>query len=266
MKTRHTHFLLRTVFTLSFCLTMLAGPLLSIGQTVVISQSGYSTSGALTNVLGSSSDYNTFLQMAWTNNQGGACRDLAPAATAQEPTSFYTIFGADGTLRLNYSFNQNMQAATSGGSFRPLTPAADPRCILQGADSTSWMLTFNSIVDASTQSAFDPALGIGSVGFTILPRNHSTYPLDVRVTVTLSDSSTMTSTIAVGGSGSIVADIADRIGYFLTYRAPSGKTIASLTFETFQTNTTTPVSTRLAIDQLGFALPLPPKGTVMYIK
>ena len=240
---------------LRFCApAFLASVLALSGQTSTVSQGSYDLAGDLTDVVGSSSAFNSSIQSAWADDAGGSIVDLSPSGSNGAST-FFTEFGTNGAFRLNYSTDVAMQAATNTGSFRPLT--GGQRTTLQQADSTGWTLTFNSIADASTL-VVNPTLGIGSVGFTLLPRGHATYPLDVRATVTLSDNSTLSNTQALGDSNAYGK------GYFFTYSARSGTTISSITFETFETGTMTAVSTRLAMDQMGYTV-IPETGTYALI-
>ncbi|MEM7809214.1 MAG: PEP-CTERM sorting domain-containing protein [Planctomycetota bacterium] len=153
---------------------------------------------------------------------------------------FTVDLGAGDSRTLSFSTDQTMQSATSSGSFGPITPIAGSRAFLQAANSTGWALTFDSVTDA---------IGIGSFGMTLLPRENTTYPLDAVVTVTFSDLTTATTTERLG-------DVKFQSDTFVGFDAPVGETITGFRIETFDV-AGAPVSTRFGIDQLGFVAVVP---------
>ncbi|MEM6392723.1 MAG: PEP-CTERM sorting domain-containing protein [Planctomycetota bacterium] len=219
---------MKTAACFSLATAALAGPSLS-AATLLATQSSYNTTGINVNT-SQAAAFDVALSAAASNGLAAAS-DLTNFINDDSEFSLDSAEGFD----VAFSTSPVMQSAASGGSFVPLTT----RAMLQTDDSTGWTATINS----STAP-------INQVGMTLLPRAHPTYPLDVVVTFTLSDLSTQTIDVDLGNSTGG--------GTFIGFAADPGLSITSFSLDTFANGTTTPVSTRVAIDQIGFiAIPEP---------
>lgn len=159
-------------------------------------------------------------------------------------------YGASETNIFNFTTSQSTQFVTGTGSFLPISGVNG---FTQISDQTSQLFTFNADGDGAVSDA--PL--VSQIGFTLLSRANAAYPLDVLATATYTDSSTQAVT-------STLSNVKGATDTFVSFLAPLGEGISTLNLQSFQTGTTTPVSTRIAIDDLGFiTIPEPASLTLL---
>jgi len=210
---------------------------------------GYPGSGQVDTEAGSSdvSAFATTITNAIDNDLGAT---LTFGTSAFSPTTIGIIdvnFGTSLNRSVTVTASEEIQTVSSGGSFDPITG----RGITTVSDWSSYTLSFSGVEDAGGSIANS---GLVELGFTVLSRSDPDFPLDVEALVTFDDSSTtsLSSTI----SGSKGGD-----NTFFQFEAPSGRLIDSVSLSAFQTGTSTPVSTRIGVDDIGFVTSIPEPST-----
>ena len=141
--------------------------------------------------------------------------------------------------------DRTMQAfSPPAGSFWTVSGNPNGYGITTSTDQAMYNLAIGPISDANTLAVL-PNDRVVKLGFVVCSRTHATYPLDVKATVSYTDGTTesVTSTISAPRT---VDDT------FYGFTAPAGAGITNLLLESFSVGTTTPVSSRIGIDDLGF--------------
>lgn len=230
--------------------TLAAAP--APGASVFDDFRGYVTDGIDVNTT-EAEDFDSAVQAAWDADRGASLRFRSLISGTDFDT---TAFGAGDSVRLAFTTNESMQSAGDNGSFGPLTSEESGKvhAFLQSSDSNGWALTFGDVTDADTGDVLN--LGVAQVGMTLLPRNDSTYPLDAVVTASFSDSTDESITVNLG-------DTKNDTDTFVGFTAPTGEAITGFTIDTFATGTSDAVSTRVALDQLGFVLVPEPSSVAL---
>ncbi len=168
---------------------------------------------------------------------------------------FRGTYGINNTKRLMITSDRALQAfAPPGGTFWTVSGNPNGYGVTTATDQTAFNLAIGPINDAVT---LDPLSTdkVVKLGFVVCSRTHATYPVDVKATVSYTDGSTesVTSTISPPRTSDDT---------FYGFTAPNGEGISNLLLESFSVGTTTPVATRVGIDDLGFVTfseaPLPP--------
>ena len=122
---------------------------------------------------------------------------------------------------------------------------------MQDGDTyTSLSFTVGDVRDNNTGTLMADDY-INQIGFTILSRNNVSHPIDVKVTATYSDASTTVipaTTIDASKGGDDT---------FFGFTAAEGLSISSILIESFAVGTSTPETTRMGIDDLGFIIVSP---------
>jgi hypothetical protein len=216
--------------------------------------------GAGTNFVDSSArpapnDLATFsnaVYSAYADNLGG---DFHFPTTFTTATVFQGTYGTSGTKRLTFTADRTMQPfAPPAGSFWTVSGNPNGYGITTSTDQAAYNLAIGPISDAVS---LNPLSGdkVVKLGFVVCSRTHATYPLDVKATVSYTDGTTesVTSTISAPRTFDDT---------FYGFTAPGGAGITNLLLESFTVGTTTPVATRIGIDDLGFVTvsegPVPP--------
>lgn len=179
-------------------------------------------------------------ETAFDNNRGGTF-DFPTTTSSNHQTEFRGAFGDGKEIR--FTSTQLIQSVGwPSGSFFPISGRFGKT---QNSDSSGFTFNF-SVTDTAGNPLPDEY--IESVGIVVLSRNATGgYPLDVRVTAFFDNDTNTSETVTIGtprGTDDV----------FFGFTAPSGVGISSLQFESFAEGTTTPVNTRIAFDDLGFAV------------
>lgn len=175
---------------------------------------------------------------AYNTNAGGVF-DL-PTTVANGTTVYRGTYGADNGRRLVLTASVGMQNVGSTGS---LAPVSGGNATTSSADRSSYELRIGPVLDADTD--LPVAEVVTRIGLPILARTHATYPCDIRVTAFFSDGSTSTALANVGNPKGTDDT-------FYGFTAPETHAITNLLLESFVTDTSTPVSTRIGWDDFGF--------------
>lgn len=222
--------------------------------------------GAGTNFVDSSAtvapnDLATFsnaVYSAFADNLGG---DFDFPTTSTSATVFQGTYGASRTKRLTVTADRTMQAfSPPAGSFWTVSGNPNGYGITTSTDQAAYNLAIGPISDAVTLAPLSSDRVV-KLGFVVCSRTHATYPLDVKATVRYTDGTTesVTSTISPPRTFDDT---------FYGFTAPNGEGITNLLLESFSVGTTTPVSSRIGIDDLGFVTvseaPLPPMINGLY--
>jgi hypothetical protein len=227
--------------------TFASGSLFAQTRTVA-GQSGYPNSGDVESSAGSSdlSAFTTSITSAFAANTGATNSFDGPPSSAFD--TVVTTFGTSDSRSVSFTSSTTLQTVSAGASFIPLGTEG----ITTKVDAASYILTFGDILESGNPIA---GAGIIQLGFTVLSRTHAaSFPLDVEALVTFDDLSTATLTSNISG-----AKGADDT--FFEFLASGDRTISSLTVSAFATGTSTPVSTRIALDNLGFVTSIPEPQT-----
>jgi hypothetical protein len=206
--------------------------------------------GAGTNFVDSSAtvapnDLATFsnaVYSAFADNLGG---DFDFPTTFTSATVFQGTYGANGTKRLTITANRTMQVfSPPAGSFWTVSGNPNGYGITTSTDQADYNLAIGPISDAGTLTPLSTDKVV-KLGFVVCSRTHATYPLDVKATVSYTDGTTesVTSTISPPRTFDDT---------FYGFTAPNGEGITNLLLASFGVGTTTTVSTRIGIDDLGF--------------
>lgn len=249
---------------LGLAITLLATPA-SFADYIQVTTRLYAP-GAGTNFVDSSAtaapnDLATFsnaVYSAYADNLGG---DFDFPTTFSTATIFQGTYGTSGTKRLTVTANRTMQAfSPPAGSFWTVSGNPNGYGITTSTDQSAYNLAIGPISDAATLNPLSTDKVV-KLGFVVCSRTHATYPVDVKATVSYTDGSTesVTSTISPPRTFDDT---------FYGFTAPNGEGIANLLLESFGVGTTTPVATRVGIDDLGFVTtsdaPLPPVINGLY--
>src|SRR6266550_5620985 len=143
----------------------------------------------------SPNDFLTFSNAVWAahaTNHGGVF-DLPTAVVTG--TTLYRGLYATNSKRLHLTSSTNMQNATAGGG--TFTPTSGGNLTTSSANQSSYSLAIGPVVDPTTGSPLATE-ALGSIGFVILSRTATAYPLDLRATVTFNDGSTQSATTNIG--------------------------------------------------------------------
>ena len=222
-------------------------------QTLTVAgQSGYPNSGDVESSAGSSdlSAFTTSITSAFAANTG-ATNSFDGNANSIGFDTVVTTFGTSDSRSVSFTSSQLLQTVGLIGSFIPLGTEG----ITTKVDAASYTLTFGDILESGNPIA---GAGIIHLGFTVLSRTHATYPLDVEALVTFDDLSTATLTSNISGTKG--AD-----DTFFEFLASGDRTISSLTVSAFATGTSDAVSTRIALDNIGFVTSIPEPQTYSLI-
>ena len=178
--------------------------------------------------------------VAWTNSSGGVLNfptTIAASTTVFRGHYHTNAYGTNGS-RFQITSSVSMQNVTAG----TFTPASVTICTTSSANQSDYTLTLGLFDNVSGLPLPDEV--IKQIGFVILSRTDVNYPLDVRATVTFSDSSTQAVTALIGaGAG---AD-----DTFFGFTAPPDLAISSVRFQSFAPSTENPVATRIGWDDFG---------------
>jgi hypothetical protein len=218
-------------------------------QTLTVAgQSGYPNSGDVDSSAGSSdlSAFTTSITSAFAANTG-ATNSFDGNANSTGFDTMVTTFGTSDSRSVSFTSSQLLQTVGIGGSFTPLGTEG----ITTKVDAASYTLTFGDILESGNPIA---GAGIIHLGFTVLSRTSTSYPLDVEALVTFDDNSTATLT-------SNISNLKGADDTFFEFLASGDRTISSLTISAFATGTSTPVSRRIALDNLGFVTSIPEPQT-----
>lgn len=185
---------------------------------------------------------------AFNADLGGVIDFDTSDTVGSQGTEHSATYGNAASKTFNFTTSISGGLAGTGGSFFGISGGNG---FIQLVDATSQLYTFNQDDDGAVAGA--PL--VSQIGFTLLPRNNAAYPLDVLATAMFTDGSTQAVTSNLGN----VVELTDT---FLSFTAPVGEGVASLNLQSFQTGTTTPVSTRIGIDDLGFITAVPEPGSM----
>ena len=209
---------------------------------------GYPDSADIDNAVGSSnlSGFVTTVTNAF-NNETGATQafELSPGSLF---TQINTGFGVDRSLRVDS--DTGLQTVSASGSFDPLQTLA----ITSSSNQSSLEFTFAGITENGTPLTGE---GVTHIGFTILPRDNTDYPLDIEAVVTFDNASTSSLSATIPN----ISNPADPEYTFYEFEAAPGRTIDTLTLSALDSTTGNPVSTRIGIDNLGFVTSIPEPGS-----
>ena len=155
-----------------------------------------------------------------------------------------------GARYVDYRTSADMQSVGRTGSFDPISGG---RGATTTSDRSTWQFSVGPALRSDAGNP-DDRLRVNRIGLTVLSRDHSTYPLDVRATATYSDLSTETLTASIGRSTKVnsTTPFDNTDDTFFGFTAPTGAGINSIRLDGFVPGTTTPRATRIAIDDLGF--------------
>ncbi|MDY0166819.1 MAG: PEP-CTERM sorting domain-containing protein [Thermoguttaceae bacterium] len=155
-----------------------------------------------------------------------------------------------GARYVDFHTSAVMQSVGRNGSFDPISGG---RGTTSTSDRSSWELTVGPGLGNGAGGSND-RLRVNQIGLTVLSRDHSQYPIDVRATATYSDLSTESIIANIGRSTKIDSSqpFQDTDDTFFGFTAPAGTGINSIRLESFAPGTTNPRSTRIAMDDLGF--------------
>ena len=209
--------------------------------------------GAGTNFVDSSAtaapnDLATFSNAVYSAYADNLAGDFHFPATFTSATVFQGTYGANGTRRLTFTADRTLQAfGPPAGSFWTVSGSSSNTNgygITTSTDQTAYNLAIGPISDASTLAVLSSDRVV-KLGFVVCSRTHATYPLDVKATVSYTDGTTesVTSTISAPRTFDDT---------FYGFTAPAGAGITNLLLESFSVATTTPVASRIGIDDLGF--------------
>ena len=189
------------------------------------------------NVAGATAFAETVLS-AFNADLGGVIDFDTSDVGGSQGTEHSATYGTSATQTFNFTTSTSGGLAGTTGSFFAISGGNG---FIQIQNATSQLYTFNQDDDGAIAGA--PL--VSQIGFTLLPRSNADYPLDVLATATYTDGSTADVTSTLG-------NVKQTTDTFVSFTAPAGEGIASLNLQSFQTGTTTAVSTRVGIDDLGF--------------
>ena len=184
---------------------------------------------------------------AYPSDLGGVFNFSTGVATGT--TLFRGTYGTSQNKRLQVTPSTPMQNVTTGGG--SFTVSTSPNATTSTTDVSGYSLAIGSPTDATAGQVLPEA--VVKIGFVLLSRTHATYPIDVRATVFFAD----------GTSQSVTTNLANPRAIddtFFGFTAPSGSFITNVALASFSPGTTTPVNTRIGLDDFGFvtASTLPP--------
>ncbi len=185
---------------------------------------------------------------AFDADLGGVIDFDTSNVSGSQGTEHSATYGTSATQTFNFTTSTSGGLAGTTGSFFAISGGNG---FIQIQDTTSQLYTFNQNNDGAIAGA--PL--VSQIGFTLLPRSNAAYPLDVLATATYTDGSTADVTSTLG-------NVKQTTDTFVGFTAPAGEGIASLNLQSFQTGTTTAVSTRVGIDDLGFVTVVPEPGSM----
>ncbi len=231
----------------------LAGPVL-IAQESQDGVSGYPENADISEEAGSSnlSAFVTTVTDAFNDDTGSTqAFEFNPA-----PTGFFNAFGTGFGVDRSLSIESDVaiQTVSSSGSFEPLGTFG----ITSNNDQSSIELTFDEITENGTPLTGE---GVTHIGFTILPRDNSAYPLDIEAEVVFDDASTDSLSATIGN----IPVPASPEYTFYEFEAAPGRTIDTLTLSALDSSTGNPVDTRIGIDNLGFVTSIPEPSSFAFL-
>ncbi len=176
---------------------------------------------------------------AFSTNFGGVFN--LPTSVANNTVIYRGTYGTSQAKRLSLIPSNPMQNVTSSGSY---TPVSSPNGTTPVPVLTGYSIALGPVDDPATSVLLPEA--VVRLGFTVLSRTDAaTFPADVKATVSFSDGTTESVTSRVGGTKGTDDT-------FYGFSAPSGLSITNLALASFSPDTTTPVSTKIAIDDIAF--------------
>ncbi len=178
-----------------------------------------------------------------------------PATTTTGKTYFRATYGVNQGKWFTIVSDTPMQVfAPPAGSFWTVSGSPNGYGICNNSDQTYYNLAIGQITNVGTGLEMSTEKVV-KLGFVVCSKTDAKYPIDVKATVTFSDYTTTSATATIAAPRTY-GDT------FYGFSAPAGQSIINVLLEAFDDGTTTPVSTRIGLDDIGFVtestLPRPP--------
>lgn len=151
--------------------------------------------------------------------------------------------GSDPRRMVRLTFTRPLQNFNNGATY---TASSGSRGITTQTNPMDYGFAIGPVTDAEPTPAPLPNLNVTRLGFVAMSRTNAAgetaFPLDLRVTATLSNGLTQTATGALSGTrGQNV---------FFGFTAPTGSSIANISLQAFVSGTETPVIARIGLDDI----------------